>query len=67
MPSMTYCMFENTEMELSQCVANMEEAKSFEDLDLNDYERASFHHMWRLCREYLYEYERLTTGANLDE
>jgi hypothetical protein len=52
-------MFENTETELSQCVANMEEAATFEDLDLNQYERTAFLRMRELCREFLAEHDRL--------
>ena len=59
MPSMTYCMFENTEGELSQCVEAMEQAENIDELDMSDYERASFHRMWRLCRTFLAEHERL--------
>lgn len=61
MPSMTYCMFENTESELAQCVETMVQAELLEDLDLNEYEKQSFHRMWRLCREFLAEHERLLT------
>lgn len=67
MPSMSYCMFENTESEIAQCVKAMEEASSMDDLDLNDYEKAAFLRMWRLCREFLAEHERLLNpGANED-
>ena len=61
MPSMTYCMFENTEIELGQCVNAMEEAQSLEELDLNEYEMQAFRRMWSLCREFLAEHERLIT------
>ena len=64
MPSMQYCMLENTEMELSQCVANMEEAKSFEDLELNKHERSAFLRMHKLCREFLAEHARLLEGMD---
>ena len=59
MPSMTYCMFENTEGELSQCVEAMEQAENIDELDMSDYERASFNRMWRLCRTFLADHERL--------
>lgn len=63
MPSMTYCMFENAETELAQCVDAMEQAELLEDLDLNEYEQQAFHRMWRLCREFLAEHERLLNGS----
>ena len=63
MPSMTYCMFENTETELAQCVEAMEQAELLEDLDFNEHENAAFLRMWRLCREFLAEHERLLNGS----
>ena len=63
MPSMTYCMFENTETELAQCVEAMEQAERLEDLDFNEYENQAFLCMWRLCREFLAEHERLLNGS----
>lgn len=59
MPSMSYCMFENTESELGQCVDAMEQAETLEDLDLNQYEQPAFMRMWNLCRTFLAEHERL--------
>lgn len=63
MPSMTYCMFENTDIELAQCISAMEEANSIEDLDLNEYEKAAFLSMWNSCREFLYHHERILNGS----
>lgn len=60
---MTYCMFENTETELAQCVDAMEQAERLEDLDFNEYENQAFLRMWRLCREFLAEHERLLNGS----
>lgn len=60
---MSYCKFENTEIELEQCVDAMEAAGSIEDLDMNDYEVQAFDRMWHLAKKFLYEHERL---SNLD-
>ena len=59
MPSMQYCMFENTSMELEQCISAMEDADTIADLDMNQYEQAAFRSMWRLCKDFLAEQERL--------
>ena len=59
MSNMSYCRFENTLSDLGDCVEAMENAKTIEDLDMNEHERASFNVMWRVCREFLAEYERL--------
>lgn len=67
MPSMSYCMFENTLSELGQCVEAMEGAESITDLDLNEYELRSFHAMWRVAREFLAEHERLLRSEIANE
>lgn len=59
MGSMSYCLFENTASELSRCVDKMEEAGSLQDMNLNEYELRAFHTMWRVCRDFLAEHERL--------
>lgn len=66
MPSMSYCRFENTLNDLSACVGDMEEAETLEDLthDMSEYELRAFHAMWRTCREFLAEHERLLNGVN---
>ncbi len=64
MPSMSYCMFENTVSELGQCLEAMENAESIEDLDLNKYEEAAFYSMFRICRDFLAEHERLLNKEN---
>ncbi len=65
MPSMSYCMFENTASEMGQCLEAMEEAESIEDLDLNEYEKAAFFAMFRICRDFLAEHERLISKEYL--
>jgi len=59
MPSMSYCMFENTEMELAQCVEAMEQAGYIDELDMGEHEHRAFMSMWRLCKTFLAEHERL--------
>jgi hypothetical protein len=59
MPSMSYCMFENTSIELSQCVDAMENANDIEDLDLSSYEQDAFREMYALCKAYINEFDRI--------
>ena len=60
MGSMSYCLFENTANELSRCVTRMEDAATLRDLKLADeYERRAFMEMFRTCRAFLAEHERL--------
>lgn len=60
-------MFENTELELQQCVDAMNNASSLDGLDLNSYEREAFMRMWNVCREFLAEHERLLNTADNEE
>ena len=59
MPSMSYCMFENTSMELDQVIEAMENAESLDEMDLNVYEKVHFYRMWDQARRFLAEHERL--------
>lgn len=63
MSSMSYCLFENTASELSRCVERMEEADSITDLDFSQYEKAAFYEMFRTCRDFLAEHERLLNAT----
>lgn len=67
MGSMSYCLFENTLGELSECVDRMSEAESLQDLDFNSYEMQAFHSMWRVAREFLAEHERLLRAEIAEE
>lgn len=59
MPSMSYCMFENTEIDLSQCVTKMLDANDIDELEHNEYEQMAFRRLYDLCQTYIAEYERL--------
>lgn len=63
MSNMSYCRFENTLRDLQDCVDAMEEANSLTDLDLNQYETNAFMEMFRTCRAFLAEHERLLTNS----
>ncbi len=59
MPSMSYCKFENTSIDLSQCVTAMENARDVDGLDLNSYEQDAYLEMYALCKAYISEFERI--------
>ena len=67
MGNMSYCMFENTSQDLNECVAAMEDAETLDDIDMNDYEKRAFYHMFHLCRQFLAEHERLLINTNEQE
>jgi hypothetical protein len=52
-------MFENTSIELSQCVDAMENANDIEDLDFSSYEQDAYLEMYALCKAYISEFERI--------
>ena len=62
MPNMSYCMFENTAGDLNQCVSSMYEAGTLEDLDMNSYEKEGIQDLYRLCKTFIQEYDRLKEG-----
>ena len=66
MANMSYCMFENTNGDLRQCVGAMEEAYDLADLDLSKTELASLKNMRFLCEKFLEESERLLNAESED-
>jgi hypothetical protein len=63
MASMSYCMFENTSIEMGQLLGAMEEAADVEDLDFNQYEQRAFDQLKSMCEEYLFQYNRLVEAG----
>lgn len=59
MANMSYCRFENTLSDLSDCVDAMKEARSLKDLNLNNYEEREFMEMFHVAQVFLAEHERL--------
>ena len=59
MSNMTYCMFENTADNLGQVVDAMYDAGETSDLDLKQYEKEGMESLYRLCKAYIQEYDRL--------
>ena len=59
MSNMSYCRFENTVIDLKDCVGAMEEACTLADLDPSSEELAAMEQMKFLCRRFLKQYEHL--------
>ena len=59
MPSMSYCRFENCADDLRDCVGAMEDAYNLSDMDISASEFQSMKSMYRLCNEFIDQYERL--------
>lgn len=62
MSNMSYCRFENTSIDLRDCVGAMEEVDKIGDLDLSQYEMSACKRMAQLAQEFLEQYERLVEG-----
>lgn len=59
MPSMSYCMFENTSNEMGQVLNKMSQSDSIDDLDMNEYEQRAFRDLYEQCQEYIVRYREL--------
>lgn len=59
MPSMSYCMFENTSGEMNQVLNKMSDARDIDDLDMNEYEQRAFRDLYEQCQEYIVRYREL--------
>lgn len=59
MPSMSYCMFENTANEMNQVLNKMSQSDSIDDLDMNEYEQRAFRDLYEQCQEYIVRYREL--------
>lgn len=59
MPSMSYCMFENTSTEMNQVLYKMSESHDIDELNLNEYEQRAFRDLYDQCKEYIQRYREL--------
>ena len=66
MSNMSYCRFQNTSLDLRDCVEAMREAYDLPELDLSREELSSLKWMRRLCEEFLEESERLLNAESVD-
>jgi hypothetical protein len=53
-------MFENTVAEMRQCLEAIENVNYVDDLDLSHYERESLPKLYRLCKRFTKELERIS-------
>lgn len=59
MPSMSYCLFENTSSDLNQCLNKMAVTGDIDGLDMNEYEQNAFRMLYEQCQEYIVRYREL--------
>jgi len=59
MPSMSYCVFENTSGDLGRCLDKMEQfCFGHGEMDMNEYELRAFHRMYTQCKDFIQMYEQ---------
>ena len=63
MPSMSYCMFQNTTLEMDQILNTLEEAGTLAGLKLRGYERDAFFQLAEQCKQFLALAEELDGPA----
>ena len=63
MPSMSYCMFQNTTLAMYQILNTLEEAGTLADLKLRGYERDAFFQLAEQCKQFLARAEELDGPA----
>lgn len=59
MANMSYCRFQNTRIDLRDCVDEMGNAEFLEDLDLSIEEKHAMNRMYQLCQDFITEFDRL--------
>jgi len=67
MPSMSYCMFQNTTLEMDQILGAMEESSTLAGLKLRGYERDAFFQLAEQCKQFLALAEELDGPAEPEE
>lgn len=67
MPSMSYCRFHNTEIELRACNGAMDDAYTIADMDLSTDEHSAMIRLVNLCQQVIDNYERLENAENFEE
>lgn len=59
MPSMSYCVCENTSSDMSQILSRMFEHGAEYVAGMNSYERDAYHILYEKCREFITRYEEI--------
>jgi hypothetical protein len=67
--NMSYCMFQNTAIDLRQCLESMDAAETMAELDLSRDEKRSYDLMREYCENFLNIANRLdsTEAAGVEE
>ena len=67
MANMSYCRFQNTELDLRDCNNEMDDAYTLNDMDLSSDEYNAMLRLVSLCQDVLDNYERLKNAEEFEE
>ena len=67
MANMSYCRFQNTELDLRDCNNEMDDAYTLNDMDLSSDEYKAMLRLVNLCQDVLDNYERLKNAEDFEE
>ena len=67
MANMSYCRFNNTSIDLRDCVDAMQEAETLEDMGLSRDELSRLKYMRQLANDFLEECDRLLDNTQEDD
>ena len=67
MPSMSYCMFQNTTLEMDQILNTLEETNRIAGFKLRGYERDAFFQLAEQCKQFLALAEELDSPVEPEE
>ena len=67
MANMSYCRFQNTELDLRDCNNEMDDAYTLNDMDLSSDEYKAMLRLVNLCQDVLDNYERLKNAEEFEE
>ena len=67
MANMSYCRFQNTEMDLRACCNAMDDAYTLKDMDLSNDEYKAMLRLVSLCQDVLDNFERLENAEDFEE
>jgi len=63
MANMSYCRFQNTSIDLQDCIYAMDTVDSVDDLDLSNDEQRAFDRMYQLCQDFVASADMLKERA----
>lgn len=67
MSNMSYCRFQNTNLDLRDCVQEMDEAYNIKDMELSEDEARAMKFMYSLCEQFIENFDRLHFADSFED